>query len=508
MLSILVCHSYFLRFDPKQVARGKPYPPLATLQVAQILRENGHQIALFDAMLAEGVEEYERKLAEVNPQLVLLYEDTFNFLSKMCLGRMRQAACQMITAAHHAGARVIVSGPDVSDAPEPYLRAGADVALAGEGLATLLELIPRLEASPQAAPHELTEGLSGTFTLAQAEVVRIDGARVLPAAAPQAEAAAWDLLDIERYRSTWMRSHGYFSLNMAASRGCSFRCSWCAKPIWGNQYLQRAAASVAREMTYLKQTFNPDHIWFADDIFGFRVDWVSEFAATIAAQGGGIPFTIQTRADLLSERMAAALQAAGCREAWIGAESGSQRVLDAMNKGTTTTEIVTARARLKAVGIRVGFFIQLGYLGEQLADILATRALLELAQPDDVGVSVSYPLPGTHFYELVKEQLGGKTHWQDSADLAMMFQGTYTSDFYRAIRNLIHEQVGLQAGASPGENSPAKRGLERRWHDLLSREKQYRSRPDADDQGSAVGHEALASSAVAETVRRRRGESK
>ncbi len=149
-----------------------------------------------------------------------------------------------------------------------------------------------------------------------------------------------------------------------------------------------------------------------------------------------------------------------------------------MNKGTTVAEIVTARARLKSAGIRVGFFIQLGYLDEQLSDILATRALLEVARPDDVGVSVSYPLPGTKFYELVKAQLGGKTHWQDSDDLAMLFQGTYTSEFYRAIRNLIHDQVSLQtleADVPPGRNSPAKRALERRWHDLLSRERQHRS---------------------------------
>jgi len=479
MLSILVCHSYFLRFDPKQAERGKPYPPLATLQVAAMLRQAGHRVALFDAMLAQGIEEYDRKLAEVDPQVVLIYEDTFNFLSKMCLGKMRQAACEMIATAHRAGARVIASGPDVSDAPEPYLRAGADVALVGEGLTTLLDLIPKLNSDLQAATSELIQGLSGTVTLANDSVVKINGAKVLPTATQSGEFAAWDLLDMDRYRSTWIKAHGYFSLNMAASRGCSFRCSWCAKPIWGNQYLQRNATAVAAEMLYLKRTFNPDHVWFADDIFGFRVDWLTEFAAALAGAGGGVPFTIQTRADLMSERMAAALQAAGCKEAWIGAESGSQRVLDAMNKGTTIAEIVTARERLKAVGVRVGFFIQLGYLDEQLADILATRALLEVARPDDVGVSVSYPLPGTKFYELVKAQLGGKTHWQDSDDLAMMFQGTYTSEFYRAIRNLIHEQVSLQmleTGVPAGQNSAAQRALERRWHDLVSRESLHRSR--------------------------------
>jgi anaerobic magnesium-protoporphyrin IX monomethyl ester cyclase len=479
MLSILVCHSYFLGFDPKQVARGKPYPPLATLQVAALLRQAGHDVTLFDAMLAAGIDEYDRKLAAVAPQVVVFYEDNFNFLSKMCLGKMRRAACQMIAAARRAGARVIASGPDVSDAPETYLRAGADLALIGEGLATLLDLIPKLNSDTRVLGGELIQGLRGAATLVNDEVVKINGAKVLPSTAHEGEFAAWDLVDMDRYRAAWMKSHGYFSLNMAGSRGCSFRCTWCAKPIWGNQYLQRTAASVAAEMLYLKRTFAPDHIWFADDIFGFRVDWVNEFAATLAAAGGGIPFTIQTRADLLSERMAAALRAAGCKEAWLGAESGSQRVLDAMNKGTTVTEIITGRARLKAAGIRVGFFIQLGYLDEQLADILATRSLLESARPDDVGVSVSYPLPGTKFYELVKAQLNGKTHWQDSDDLEMMFQGTYTSDFYRTVRTLLHDQVNLQTLGplqSAAEQQAASRSLERRWHELLSREHQFRSR--------------------------------
>jgi len=271
-------------------------------------------------------------------------------------------------------------------------------------------------------------------------------------------------VDIERYRRVWLDSHGYFSLNMAASRGCPFRCTWCAKPIWGNQYLQRTPEDVAGEMTLLKRLFHPDHIWFADDIFGFRVEWVRSFAQAIHASGGSIPFTIQTRADLIGERMAQALASAGCKEVWLGAESGSQRILDAMNKGTTVSEILTARERLKAAGIRVGFFIQLGYLGEDLSDILATRELISAARPDDIGVSVSYPLPGTKFYDLVREQLRDKTHWRDSDDLAMMFQGAYTSEFYRQVRNLLHEQVS--SGMNADEN---------RWEQLVSREREYRS---------------------------------
>src|ERR1700742_993471 len=150
MLSILVCHSYFLHFDAKQRQRAKPYPPLATLQVAALLRQAGHEVALFDAMLSSGTEEYDRHLKALQPQLVVLYEDNFNFLSKMCLGNMRRAALRMVAHARRADARVIAAGSDVSDMPEAYLQAGADFVLKGEGLATLLQLVARLDGQPQA----------------------------------------------------------------------------------------------------------------------------------------------------------------------------------------------------------------------------------------------------------------------------------------------------------------------------------------------------------------------
>lgn len=476
MLSILVCHSYFLRLDQKQIARAKPYPPLATLQVVSLLREAGHRVSFFDAMLAEGIEEYDRLLASASPQLVLFYEDNFNFLSKMCLATMRRAACEMIGSARRANARVIAAGPDVSDAPAPYLKAGADLTLMGEGLSTLLELLPRMDARPTIGNETLVRGLSGVAYLDDGKVIAGSGGKGV-ALAQVADLAAWDLVDMERYRAVWKKAHGYFSLNMAASRGCSFRCTWCSKPIWGNHYLQRSPLEVAAEMAHLKRSFNPDHIWFADDIFGFRVDWVTQFAQATRGADAQIPFNIQTRADLISERMASALRDAGCQEAWIGAESGSQKILDSMNKGTTVAEILTARERLKSAGIRVGFFIQLGYIDEQLDDILATRELLRLAQPDEIGVSVSYPLPGTKFYDLVKAQLRAKTHWHESNDLDMMFQGTYTSDFYRTVRNLMHDQIALQNADAQlfPEYERAAGAVEQRWQELSRNELKYRS---------------------------------
>jgi anaerobic magnesium-protoporphyrin IX monomethyl ester cyclase len=492
MLSILVAHSYFLRFDRKQLERAKPYPPLATLQVASMLRRSGHTVHVFDAMLADGVEEYERLVREVQPQLVLLYEDSFNFLSKMCLERMRRASCEMIGMARSAQARVLAVGSDAADAPEPYLIAGAEAVLLGEGLTALQALTRRLDLDPNLPLARLIDGVSGMATLSGGRLMVTRGARSRSDSqnAESVESPAWDLIDIERYRAVWQRAHGYFSLNMAASRGCSFRCNWCSKPIWGNKYLQRSAREVAAEMGELKRRFGPTHIWFADDIFGFRVDWIDEFTRSVRAADAGIPFTIQTRADLISVPMARALRAAGCAEAWIGAESGSQKVLNAMNKGITVEEILTARSRLKAEHIRVGFFIQVGYLGEQLEDIVATRDLIERARPDEVGVSVSYPLPGTPFYEQVKAQLGSKTHWQESNDLEMMFHGTYSSDFYRAVRELLHDQVSAQqlnSAAQVNERHRAEQSLQSRWEGLMLREPRYRRSADgAPDSDAAL----------------------
>lgn len=484
MLNIQVAHAYFLRFDPKQWERGKPYPPLATIHVAAMLRRMGHRVSLFDAMLAEGVDEHAAALHASHPEVVVLYEDNFNFLTKMCLSRMREAACRMIAQARARGARVIVAGSDASDHPEPFLDAGAHAVLNGEGIAALIGLLERLNDTPDIDLEAWVAGIPGVVSRSHGTTQHIP-IGIQPPDPRLVGAPAWDLVDIERYRTMWMQRHGYFSLNMAASRGCPFRCNWCAKPIWGNHYNRRSAEDMAAEMTYLKRTFSPDNIWMADDIFGFHVDWVEAFADHLEASGGSIPFVIQTRADLSSERMVKALRRAGCAEAWIGAESGSQRILDRMTKGTKVDDLVTARQRLGEQGIRVGFFIQLGYLGEQLPDLLATRELITRAAPDDVGVSVSYPLPGTQFYDQVKAQLGHKTHWTDSGDLAMMFRGAYDSDFYRQFRNLLHQQVELQQ--APDVTVQARSILQARWQALFDAEADHRT-ADADQ---ATGRTAL-----------------
>jgi radical SAM superfamily enzyme YgiQ (UPF0313 family) len=254
-------------------------------------------------------------------------------------------------------------------------------------------------------------------------------------------APAWHLVDVERYRQAWIAAHGYFSLNMASSRGCPYRCNWCAKPIYGNAYHARSPRRVAAEMLELKQRFRPDHIWFADDIFALSARWTFEFAAAVESLDAQIPFKMQSRCDLMTRDAVGALRRAGCQEVWMGAESGSQRVLDAMDKDIRVEKIYAARENLRAHGIRACLFLQFGYPGETWADIESTIRMVRELAPDDVGISVSYPLPGTKFYQIVAAEVGQKTNWNDSSDLSMMFRGAFSTELYRALADALHAEV-------------------------------------------------------------------
>ncbi len=433
---ILLASSLFLKHDRKQLERMKPYSPLGTLLVASACRERGHEVSVFDATFAEGILDFVSLLDAVKPDVVGVLEDNFNYLTKMCTVSTRESMLGMISAAHAAGCKVAVNGSDAADRPLLYLQAGADAVLTGEADNSF----PALAAAWRDSGSEISNipGLvllderGGTRNTAQTR--GIDDLDSLPL-------PAWDLIDVEAYRRVWHAAHGRLSWNMATSRGCPFGCNWCAKPIFGRRYAQRSPECVAEEMRLLKERVRADHIWFADDIFGLTTQWIAQFAAEVAERDARTPFMIQCRADLLRPEVARALATAGAEEVWLGVESGSQRILDAMEKGTTTSEVRSATRALKEHGIRACWFIQLGYPSETWDDVLATRDLIHDEQPDDIGVSVAYPLPGTRFHAKVKAQLGLRQNWQDSDDLAMLFQGSYTTDFYRRLRDALHDDV-------------------------------------------------------------------
>lgn len=436
MTDILFGQSYYLKFDAKLYAAMMPYPPLGTLFAASWIREQGYQVALFDAMLAESEAEWEAALERTQPRFAVLFEDNFNYLSKMCLLNMRQAAFKMMQMATDRGIPVIICGADATDHCEVYLQHGADYALRGEGEITLSELLAVLNGKSEKALDQI-EGL--VFKDQDGKII-ITPPRPIMKQLDELPLPAWDLVDVERYRRIWLDRHGYYSVNMVTTRGCPYHCNWCAKPIWGQRYNVRSPENVIQEMQWLKAHVQPDHIWFADDIFGLKPGWVQQFADLMEKNQVRIPFKCLSRADLLLVNdTIQAMKRAGAEIIWMGAESGSQKILDAMDKGTKVEQIYEATHKLQAIGIKVAFFLQFGYPGETREDIDNTIRLVRDLMPDDIGISVSYPLPGTKFYERVKMDLGEKSNWQDSADLAMLYNGPFPTAFYRQLHTVVHK---------------------------------------------------------------------
>jgi anaerobic magnesium-protoporphyrin IX monomethyl ester cyclase len=449
---VLFAHGHLLRRDDKQFAIGKPYPPLATLFAAAHARALGHEVALFDPMLDEPdeiVRGFSTALDRERPDVVVVYDDSFNWFTKMCLSRMRAAAQSMIGLAVARGVPVVVAGHDAADEPEAYLGAGAAFVIVGEGEVTLGELLGHLDRAGGDIDRARDAAVAEVRGLAlhHRGMLRRTAKRELVRDLDVLPLPAWDLVDVGRYRSFWRRRHGYFSLNVVTTRGCPYLCNWCAKPVYGSTYHSRSPENVVAELRLLRERYAPDHVWFCDDILGLKSRWLVAWSEAVAKASMATPFLCQTRADLMTDDNVKALRRAGAREVWLGAESGSQRILDAMQKGISVDQTRSAVARLRANGVRVGLFLQFGYGDEGWRDVQETRALVRELVPDDIGISVSYPLPGTKYHEKTVARLGDKRNWTQSSDLDPLVPGSRSPGFYRTLSRVVHAELRVARGA-------------------------------------------------------------
>jgi anaerobic magnesium-protoporphyrin IX monomethyl ester cyclase len=422
MKKILFTHSYFYRFDQKQWDNQQPYPPLGTIYAASVMREAGYDVSLFDTALIDSPEKIISVIKKEKPDFLVIYDDGFNYLTKMCLTNMREAAFRMAEIAKKNGLTVIASSSDAADHYGKYLAHGVDFIIIGEGEITLKELIITIEKGEN--DFRKIDGLAFKENV---EVIRTSP-RQIAKELDSFPMPAWDLINISSYKKIWMENHGYFSLNIATTRGCPFKCNWCAKPIYGNRYNSRSPQKVAEEIEFLIKYFDVKHFWMCDDIF------------VVKTKGLKFKYKIQSRVDLLlQEDTISALAESGTETVWVGAESGSQKILDAMDKGTTVEQIHEAAKLVKQNGMRPAFFLQFGYLGEEKEDIQKTIDMVLDLMPDEIGVSVSYPLPGTKFYDKVREQLKEKTNWTDSDELALMYKGTFSPSYYKKLHRYVHK---------------------------------------------------------------------
>jgi anaerobic magnesium-protoporphyrin IX monomethyl ester cyclase len=426
-MKLLLTHAYFLHEDLKEQQIMKPYAPLGILYLCSHLRARGFEVEIYDSTFGSR-EELSRILNDGPPAAVGIYANLMT----------RGAAIDIIAAARAAGWRVIVGGPEPSNYAEEYLDAGADIVVPGEAEVALEQLMAS-RFDPAAWP-----GTSGIiYRDASRNIVRTSGARLLP----DLDAQPWpdrERIDIPRYMRTWREHHGKSSVSVITARGCPYKCNWCSHSVYGHTHRRRSPRAVAEEVEWLLGRYNPDMLWIADDVFTIHHGWVLEYAAELKRRGIRIPFECITRADRVNERIADALRELGCMRVWIGSESGSQRILDAMERGVTVEQVRRAVGLCKSNGIETGMFLMWGYDGEDISDVEATVDHVKQCRPDIFFTTVSYPIKGTPWFGKVATRLVNVKPWSQSTDREFQIRGRHSRRFYKYADELLRGEMSAQ----------------------------------------------------------------
>lgn len=437
-MKVLISHSYFLKYDPKEEKNHKPFPPLAPLYLSALIKQELNlDIEFYDVMFDTDWSKLAQKINKYEPDVLIIYDDDFNYLTKMCLENMRNAIFKTLDKIKKTGV-FIVHGSDASDHFEKYINAGFDFVVHQNAEKIILEILNLISDKKSELIIKLESvsyaGNNGIVTNQQAKSNFPIENMPIP---------DWKKINLEPYKKDWINHHGYFAINVSTSHGCPYKCNWCAKPLYGRTYKVMNPQKVAEHFYYLKHTIHADFIWITDDIFGLKPGWLKEFSTELQNIKIKIPYKIQARADLINEEYVKELSVSGCTEVWLGVESGSQKILDAMEKDLKVNQTYKATGLLKKYHIKVAYFLQYGYPGEEYKDIKKTLALIKKGKPDHIGISVTYPLKNTPFYNKVVDEMNDKQNWTDSGDLALMHHGKYEPEFYRKLHKFTHHYFGF-----------------------------------------------------------------
>jgi anaerobic magnesium-protoporphyrin IX monomethyl ester cyclase len=413
-MDVLLAHGYFLAADPGEQRIMRPHPPLGLLYLSSHLKARGYDVGVFDSTF-QRFDDFARYLERHRPPVVGL---AVNLMTK-------RNALGMIGMAKQAGARVVIGGPDPPYHADEYLAAGADVVVIGEGEHTLDELLQKDVADVAGVVFR------GGRTPPRTQIADLD-------AQPFPDRAA---VNIDRYMQAWRSHHGFAPLSLITARGCPYTCTWCSRSVFGTTHRRRSPANVADEVDALVDRYQPDRLWYADDVFAIHRSWTLAYARELEMRKRRLPFECISRAERIDGEVADALVELGCWRVWIGSESGSQRVLDRMQRKVSVEQVAHASSLLRERGIQVGMFIMLGYDGERPEDLQATVDHLKRTAPDVFLTTVSYPIKGTPYYEAVASRIQSSRPWRERSDRDLTITGRPSRRYYDFARRWIDGEV-------------------------------------------------------------------
>jgi len=426
-MDLLLTHGYFLYEDPKELQIMKPYPPLGILYICSHLRAKGLKVEVFDSTFSSRAELFEL-LRKGPPSVLGVYANLMT----------RPNVVEILGVAKEAGWKTVVGGPEPGAYVNEYLAAGADVVVIGEGELTLEELVPALQNN---SDLERVDGIA--FTASDGSVIRTNPRQQIK----DIDAQPWpdrEAIDTGKYVEVWRKHHGMGSVSLITARGCPYHCRWCSHEVFGKTHRRRKPLSVVDELEWLILRYQPEMGWMADDVFTIHHGWLFEYAGELKRRGIRLPFECISRADRLNPRVVETLAEMGCFRVWIGSESGSQRFLDAMERGVTVEQVQQAVALCRSAGIQSGMFLMWGYEGEMLSDIEATVDHVKRTDPDIFFTTVAYPIKGTPYFGDVADRVDSQKAWREGSDRDFRIRNRHSRQFYRFADKLLRSEVELK----------------------------------------------------------------
>jgi len=426
-MKILLTHGYFLSEDIREQAIMKPYVPLGILSVSAYLEQKGFDNDIFDSTFST-FDKLCSHLLERRPDVIGMYVNLMTRINVIRIVKFIKSKPELKQIG------IILGGPEVRQHAKPLLDIGADVIVIGEGEETMYEVVWAW--SERDADLSLIKGIQ--WKNPKGEIV-INAERELLKNIDQLPFPNRKKVDLQKYFDVWKNAHGESSVSVSTMRGCPYTCKWCSRAVYGLSYRRRSPDLVADEIEELQRNYTFDSIWFVDDVFTINAKWMREFAAVIAKRQLKIRYEIISRSDRLNEEMLNLLAQSGCFRIWIGAESGSQKIIDAMDRRVNVNNVREMIQLTRKKGMEAGTFIMLGYPGETENDIRATVEHLVQSNPHHFTITLAYPIRGTELFEETKHQFTHVGGWETSTDRDIDFKRTYPRKYYDyAIRYVVN----------------------------------------------------------------------
>jgi radical SAM superfamily enzyme YgiQ (UPF0313 family) len=443
MPDLLLTHGYYLYEDPKEMQIMKPYAPLGILYLCSHLRQQGFSVDVFDTTFSSRQSLFHHLQTE-KPATLGIYANLMT----------RSNVVETIRVAREAGWRVIVGGPEPGAYAQEFLESGADFVVFGEGEATMQELLTALREGCGASGDAWKSKIAGTAYLDELGGFHQNPPRTQIADLDAQPWPARQAIDLHRYVDTWRTHHRQGSVNFITARGCPYKCRWCSHQVYGQTHRRRDPIKVVDEVEWLLTEYTPDIAWVSDDVFTINHEWIRRYAAEMRRRNLHIPFECISRADRLNEEMLDLLAQLGCFRIWIGSESGSQRLLDSMDRGVKVEQVQRAVEMSRARKIQSGMFLMWGYEGEEMEDIEATIRHVSRAKPDIFFTTVSYPIKGTPYYQQVQSKLVQLKPWAKTSDREIKIAGRHSRTYYAHADKLLRDEVQLaRLSETPGADS-------------------------------------------------------